>query len=69
MCGIEIMGNEFKLVLIRWILIDFQLGAAVAVPLDNGLFNVFMSYCIAGGFGQLEYDSPDGIDPPPFQTV
>lgn len=41
----------------------------MAVPLDNGLFNVFMSYCVAGGFGQPEYDSPDGIDPAPFQTV
>lgn len=41
----------------------------MAVPLDNGLFNVFMSYCVAGGFGQPEYDSPDGIDPTPFQTV
>lgn len=41
----------------------------MAVPLDNGLFNVFMSYCIAGGFGQPEYDSPDGIDPSPFKTV
>lgn len=49
-------------------ILHFKLGAALAVPVDNGRFNIFLSYCIAGGFGVFEYDAPDGLISP-FQTV
>lgn len=44
------------------------MNAAFSVPLDNGLGNVFLSYCMGIGPGIPEFNSP-GLDPPPFQKV
>lgn len=54
----------------NWRNIFIQLEVAVAVPIDNGQLNVFLSFCFATNFGIPEYDAPpDGIDPPIGQTV
>lgn len=48
----------------------FGIEIAMAIPLDNGRADVFLSFCFAIAIGVPEYDSvPNGIDPSPFKTV
>lgn len=48
----------------------FKIGLAVAIPVDNGRGNVYMSYCITSGYSLPTFnDDGVGLDPLPFQTV
>lgn len=51
-------------------LVLVQLGAALAIPLDNGRGDVFVSYCINSNYNVPTY-SVDyvSLDPPPFGPV
>lgn len=51
-----------------WI-VNFQMAVAIAIPLDNGRGDIFLSICVAISYSQPVYDSPDGIDPKPYKTV
>lgn len=42
------------------------MGAAIAIPVDNGRDDIFMSVCIQANYNQPTYPP---LDPPPFQTV
>lgn len=47
------------------------MAAALAVPLDNGRADVFLSFCIGTGPGDPQLTNPDfpGLDPPLLTTV
>lgn len=47
-----------------------KMDLAVAVPVDNGRGNVFVSYCVSVGYGVPSYnDDYSGLSPTPFQVV
>lgn len=47
----------------------FQLAVALAVPIDNGRGDVFVSYCVETNFNSPTYDQTGQLDPPLFTTV
>lgn len=47
----------------------FQLDFALAVPVDNGRLDIFLSYCISAGIGQPTYHDGGIYSIPPFKTV
>lgn len=47
-----------------------QIGAALAIPLDNGRGDVFVSYCIESNYVHPTYSVKKlALDPPPFTPV